>query len=222
MELYQIYYPGGKVPPEKQKEKILPFAIPYYNEKLTVFFENEPIKNLVMASKADKISVSSWKLNDKLRIRVGGRVPLTLEALNSDYQILSFTKNSKKHTMLAHLYHWHPSSKQAFELLWTKLGYKVPNEPKNPVYQNHWASKVEMARDYVENFLSPAMDLILSDEELNKLMMQLSNYGRLSHDADLRRIKEQLGLDDYPLVPFVLERCPCCFFEMKGYRITYL
>lgn len=222
VELYQIYYPGGTISPEKQKEKIFPFAIPYYNEKLTVFFENEPIKKLVLASKADKISVSSWKLQEKMRSRVGLRVPLTFEALNSDYEILSFTRNSKKHTMLAHLYYWHPGAKRAFELLWSKLGYKTPNEPKNPIYQNHWASKIGIAIDYVENFLSPAMDLILRDEELNKAIMQMSNYGKLSRGGELRRVQEQLKLPDYPLVPFVLERCPSCWFDMKGIKVAYL
>src|SRR6187455_2725781 len=122
-ELYQLFYK------DEQKEKLLPFSIPYKTEGLTIFFENYWISKLVLTTnfkeRPDKIGVCSWKLAEKMRARVGLRVPLSLEVLNSDYEVLSLTKNSKKHTMLAHLYHWHPSSKQAMELLWSKLGFKL-------------------------------------------------------------------------------------------------
>lgn len=124
--------------------------------------------------------------------------------------------------MLAHLYHWHPNSKQAMEILWQKLGYKLCGEVKNPIYQNHFVAKSEIYQDYVTNFLNPAMELIKTDEQLNNLMMQESNYGKLSREADIRSVREKLGIDYYPLVPFILERCPSCFFQMKNYQITYL
>jgi len=215
-ELYQIYYD------ETHLQKIFPFSIPYYNETLTIFFESAVIKDIVLASKADKVGVASWKLKDKLRSRVGLRVPLSLEVLNSDYDILSLTKNGKKHTMLAHLYRWHPSSLQAMTLLWQKLGFKLVGEVKNPIYQNHYCAKREIYQDYVNNFLNPAMEVIKTDEQLNKLMMSNSSYGKLNREADLRSVKAKLGLDFYPLAPFVLERCPSCYYEMKGYKISYL
>jgi hypothetical protein len=215
-EFFQIYYA------EKQKEKIFPFAIPYYNEGLTIFFENSVIKDLVLGTTAERIGVCSWKLAEKLRSRVGLRVPLTEEILNSDYSILSLTKNSKKHQMLANLYQWHPKSKETLALLWQKLGFKLPGEVKNPIYQNHWIGKTEIAKDYVENFLNPAMELTLRNEELNSLMLQPSGYGNLSRGADLKSVKEKLGLLDYPLAPFILERCFSCFAQIKNYRITYL
>lgn len=215
-EFYQIYYD------EKQKEKIYPFATPHYNGGLTIFFENAVIAELVLASTADKIGVASWKLKDKMRIRVGGHVALTPEVLNSDYEVLSLTKNSKKHTMLAHLYHWHPKSKEALALLWEKLGYKLCGEVKNPIYQNHYVATRTIYRDYVENFLNPAMELIKTDEQLNTLMMNESNYGNLNREADIKSVKAKLGIGFYPLAPFILERCPSCYFDMKGVKISYL
>lgn len=107
-------------------------------------------------------------------------------------------------------------------LLWQKLGFKLPGEVKNPIYQNHWVAKTKIAKDYVENFLNPAMELTLSDEELNKLMIAPSGYGRLSRGADIKSVKAKLGLYDYPLAPFILERCFSCFCQIKNYRITYL
>jgi hypothetical protein len=216
VELYQLFYR------DEQKEKLLPFAIPYKTEGLTIFFENDWISKLVSGSNAEKVGVTSWKLRDKMMARVGLRVPLSLEVLNSDYDILSLTKNSKKHTMLAHLYHWHPSSKQAMELLWSKLGFKLCGEVKNPIYQNHFVSRADIYKDYVRNFLNPAMELIKTDEELNKLMMEDSGYGKLNREADIRSVKAKLGINWYPLCPFILERCPSCYFQLKDYKISYL
>lgn len=215
-ELFQIVYK------DEHLTKLFPFSKPLINLDLTIFFENAVIGKIVPQSKAEKIGVCSWKLRDKLRRNVGLAKTLTEKDINGDYQVLSLTRNSKKHQMLAHLYHWHPKSKEAMTLLWSKLGYKLPGEAKNPIYQNAYCAKTEIYRDYVDNFLAPAMELTLKDEELNNLMLQPSGYGKLSKEADLKSVKEKLGLTDYPLTPFILERCPSLFFQMKGYQITYL
>jgi len=216
VEFHQIYYK------EEQKQKLYPFAKPYFNEDLTIYFENVPIVKLVTESKADKIGVFSWKLSEKIGNRVGLRGPVTLEALDFDYEVLSLTKNSSRHTMLAMGNQWHPSFSKTITLLWEKLGYKIPNEAKNPIYQNSFCAKREVYLDYVTNFLIPAMDLTERDEEMKSLMIQPSGYARLNRHADIKRVKAKLGMDDYPLSPFILERSPCLFFQMKGYKISYL
>jgi hypothetical protein len=222
IELYQIYYPDGITPEEKQKEAILPISIPYFNEHLTIFFESEPISKLVMATKAEKIAVCSYKLAEKMRKRVGLRQPLTVDALNSDYSILSFTRNSKNHSMLAMANTWHKDFVPTITLLWSKLGYKIPGEAKSPIYQNHYSARTEVYQDYVRNFLIPAMELTMNDEEMHSKMTQVTSYGRMSRDADLRRVKSELGLTDYPLSTFILERCPALYYQMKGVQISYL
>lgn len=215
-DLYQIYYK------DEHKPKLLPFSIPYKNEGLTIYFENDPIAKLVKATTAYKIGVTSWKLADKMRIRVGMRGALTQQVLDSDFEILSLTKNGSRHQMLAMANAWHPSFLPTIKLLWEKLGLKIPGEAKNPIYQNHFLAKTSIYRDYVDNFLIPAMELSEKDEELNKLMTQPSGYGKLSRGCDLRSVKAKLGLDDYPLAPFILERSPCLYFQLKGYKISYL
>jgi hypothetical protein len=215
-DLFQIYYK------EEHKNKLFPFAKPYFNDSLTIFFESEPIRKLVMESKAEKIGITSWKLRDKLRRNVGLAKTLTENDINGDYQVLSLTRNSKKHQMLAHLYQWHPKSREAMAILWSKLGFKLPGEAKNPIYQNAFCGKTEVYKSYVANFLSPAMELIKSDEQIHELMISPSGYGRLSREADLKSVKEKLKMPDYPLCPFVLERCPSLWFDMNRIPITYL
>lgn len=212
-QIFQIYYN------EKQLPKVLPFAIPHYNPGLTIFFENAVIKDLVSTATSEKIGVCSWKLGDKMR-----RLHLEnlLHKKDSDFQVLSLTRNSGRHQMLAMANAWHPGFMKTIRLLWEKLGLKMPGEAKYPIYQNHFIAKTEIYRDYVENFLAPAMEVTEKDEEIRNLMIQPSGYGKLNRQADTRSVKQKLGLDDYPLSPFILERCPSLYFQLKGYNVTYL
>lgn len=212
MDFYQIYYK------DEHLKHLYPFAKPYYNEGLTIFFENEPISRLVMESKADKIAVCSWRLHQKTR----NIFPVTMQALESNYEVMAFRIVSKKHTMIAAMGQWHKDAVTALDLLWTKLGYKRPGEARHPIYMNHYAARTEIYQDYVRNFLIPAIELIKTDEQLNEIMLRPSGYGRLSKDSDLKSVQSKLGMNDYPLCPFVLERCPSLWYEMKGVRISYL
>lgn len=214
--LYQIYYA------EEQKTKCFPFATLHFNPSLTIFFENAVIADLVMATEADKIGVVSWKLQDKLKMRVGMRKPLTLEALNSDYDVLAFTRNSQRHQMLGMANVWHKEFIPTIRLLWEKLGYKMPGEAKQPVYQNAYSAKREIYQDYVQNFLIPAMELTLNDQEMYYKMIQPSGYSKLQRGCDVKSVKEKLGMLDYPLAPFILERCIALWLTMKRINVTYL
>lgn len=219
--LYQIYYK------DEQKQHLFPFAKPVYNQRLTVFFENKIIVDVVQGSKAEKIGVCSWKLFQKLKLRVSGpngRRPLTEEALNEDYEVLSFTRNTPAHRMIARADIWHAGFRPSIDKLWEKLGYKRPHETRSPIYQNHYMAKGEIYRDYVDNFLAPAIDVIQRDEELNNLMMQPSRYEDLVHPQKdgVEALKRDCGIDYYPMVPFVLERCPSLWFEMKKIKVSYL
>ena len=212
MSFVQIYYK-----PE-QKNKLYPFATPYYNEGLTIFFENKPIEAIVKEATGEKIAVASWKLSQKLR----RHQPLTNERLEADYQVLSFTRNSWRHNMMAMSNQWHPGFMKTISLLWEKLGLKIPGEAKQPIYQNHYSAKSDIYKRYVNEFLSPAMELIEKDEELHSLMVVPSRYGSLSREADLKSVKEKLGMTDYPLCPFILERCPSLWFTIHRIPVTYL
>jgi hypothetical protein len=210
--LWQIYYD------DKHLKEIYPFSVPVYNEGLTIFFENDLIKKLVPTSETEYTSVCSWKLAQKSR-RIH---PITPEALGSDYEVLSFTRNGRDHKMISMATNWHPEFLPAIKMLWEKLGLKMPGEARNPIYQNHFSAKTSIYKRYVSEFLSPAMELIENDEELREKMLKPSNYGRLSRDADLKSVKNKLGLTDYPLAPFVLERCYSLWLDLHRIPVKYL
>jgi hypothetical protein len=83
-------------------------------------------------------------------------------------------------------------------------------------------ARTDVYKDYVANFLGPAMDLIATDEQLHEIMLRPSGYGRLARGSDVKGVKVKLGLTDYPLCPFILERCPSLWFTMKRINVTYL
>lgn len=214
-ELIQIYYH------EDQKTKLYPFAVPYFNTGLTIFFENEPIKNLVLSTKADKIGIVSWKLREKLRWYIGRPRELTQEVLETDYEVLSFTKNTKDHHMLAAANRWHPGFLTTFDKILGKIGVSRPGEVKIPIYQNHFCAKTKIYRDYVTNYLSPAMDCILNDNEINGEAMADSRYSNLTRQS-AEHLQEKIGINFYPMVPFLLERLFSIYVHNNRIAVTHL
>lgn len=209
---YQIWYK------QEHLNELYPFAKPIENKGLTIFFENELISRLVPVAQEEKIAVCSWKLGKKMR----RAWPITPEVLNKDFEVLSFTRNSHRHQMLAMAREWHPDFMKAITLLWEKIGLKMPGEARNPIYQNAFAAKAEIYKRYVKEFLQPAIDVITTDEQLHELMIKPSKYGTLSRDADLKSVQAKLGMTEYPLCPFVLERCPSLFFTLHRIPVHYL
>lgn len=222
MIFYQIYYH------ESQKENMFPFATPYFNDGLTIFFENSVIAEIVSReTEADKLAICSWKLKDKLQWNLAWpRRPheLTEEILNSDYDVLPFTRNSKYHTMLAAANGWHPGFKDAMTRIVTGIGKKMPEEVKIPIYQNAFSAKLEIYKDYVSDYLNPAMELIKNDPEVYKLATVDSHYTKLMREdcATSDYLQQKIGFPYYPLVPFLLERLFSVYVHNKNINVTFL
>ena len=218
IDFYQIWFK------EDHKAKLYPFATPYFNEGLTPYFENTIISELVSQSEADKIAVCSWALRDKRTGVIPPKRDVSIEVMQEDFDVMSFTKNGRDHDMLGALDAWHPGSSAILRKIFKKLGHKMVERPNFPIYQNAFCAKTDIYKRYVEEFLNPAMLLIHFDEEIHHLAFQNSNYTRTITNipVDLVRIKRLLGLDYYPLVPFLLERCFSLWIEDKNYKIVYL
>lgn len=214
-ELYQIYYDESQLP------KLYPFAIPYYNKGLTIFFESSVIKDIVLSTEADKIGVVSWKLKDKMRWYIGRPRELTQEILESDYEVMSFTKNTKDHHMLAAADRWHPGFLTTFDKILAKIGVSRPGEVKIPIYQNHHCSKTEIYKDYIQKYLSPAMDCMTNDPEINALAIQDSKYSDLTHQS-ADHLFDKIGMRIYPIAPFLLERLFSIYVHNFKINVTHL
>jgi hypothetical protein len=217
-EFYQIYYR------EEQKESLFPFAIPFKNEGLTIFFENSVINSLVTASRANKIAVCSWKLKDKLKWYVGRPRPLTMEVLESEYDVLSLTRNSNFHQMFAAAEVWHKGFHSMMKKIVEGIGKKMPGEVKKPIYQNHFSAKREIYQHYVITYLLPAMELMVNDPEVYKMVTVDSGYNKLNkkNSAPSEYLMKQIGMPFYPMAPFLLERLFSVYVHNNRINVTYL
>lgn len=206
------------------KPVIYPFAKVHFNHNLTHFFENTVIKELVLASTADKISVCSWKLIEKMPWNVCAPRDLTEDVLKTDYDVLSFTCNTKHHSMMAAAEKWHAGFRSLMTKILTAIGEKTPSDVKNPIYQNHFSASSQVYKDYVNTCLIPAMEVMDSNEEINTLCWKDSNYSQLAKDKAATReyLQEKIGVPFYPMFPFLLERLFSIFCHNKKIRVTYL
>ncbi len=217
-KLIQIYYD------ESQKSACYPFADLYFNQNLTIHFENSCIKELVLASTSEKTAVCSWRLKEKMRYYIGKPRELTQEVLDSDYDVLSFTKNTKHHQMLDAADHWHKGFRGILTEILEMLSIKMPREVKIPIYQNHFSARTDIYQDYVKTYLIPVMNLIENDPHINELAMKDSNYATLARGNGVspEYLKENIGVGYYPLVPFLLERLFSIYVHNRRINVTPL
>jgi hypothetical protein len=218
IDFYQIYFK------DEQKPYMFDWATPYFNGNITPFFENSIISELVMKSDADRIAVCSWALRHKMRSRIPPRRELTEEVLQEDYDVMSFTKNSPSHDMLGALEGWHEGSNAILKLIFDRLSLKMPKKVTFPIYQNHFCASIDVYQEYVVKFLIPAMYLMEFDQEIRDLCYKDSGYRVtiLGQPVDFTNIKKYLGIDYYPMHPFILERCFSLWIEDKNLKVIYL
>ena len=220
-ELVQIIYDDDIMTAEQRAKDCFPFARLYKNETLTIFFENSVIAEEVLMTKADKIAVCSWELKNKLRWNPFKQRELTQEILESDYEILSFTRNTQNHRMLRAADAWHPGFIEIFDRILSMIGVRRTMELKVPIYQNHFSAKLHIYRDYVNKYLLPVMDIISNNKEINALAMHDANYTKLKRGKS-GNLQKYLGIDYYPLSPFILERLFSVYVQNHNIPVTYL
>jgi hypothetical protein len=213
VDFYQVFYKDG------QEKTMFPFAIPYFNPELTPFFENSVIETLVSESDADKIGVCSWALKSKARLILR---PLTESVLQEDFDVLSLSRNSKHHKMLISAEVWHPGFVSLLTKIMNRIGFKTPINPKYPIYQNAFIARSAIYKRYVSEFLSPAMEVMMTDEEIRGLCWQDSNYTKLKREPLTEDAKKYLGVSYYPMHPFLCERFFSQWLEKQNLNIQYL
>lgn len=216
-ELVQIYYD------ESQKAEMYPFARPYFNDRLTIFFENSVIKDVVLASESEKIAVCSWKLRQKLRFFIGRPREITKDLLETDFDVMSFTKNTKYHRMLDNADAHHKGFRFLMGKILKEVGIPMPGEVKIPIYQNHFCARREIYQDYVKTYLSPAMEVMTSHPEIKEMVLADSNYSSLNKSGlSAQELHDKIGIPYYPLAPFLLERLFSIYVHNKRIPVTWL
>ncbi len=217
LDFYQIYYK------DEQKKQLYDFSIAHKNEGLTHWFENEVIKNLVPQSQADYIGVASWRLKQK---REMGSCPFILKdtsltkdkILSQEADIMNLRPFKQGHQALMMAKNWHgPAWEIGLNSL--KKIIKVPSEITTPIYENHFITRREIYHDYVLNFLIPAIEFIDSEP----VFFTNSGYIQKKKDQkEIERVQKLLNRQDWPILPFILERLFSFYINDKDLKIRNL
>lgn len=222
LQFWQIYFKDEQLP------TLYPFATPYNNEgKLTGYFENSVIAELVPQSTADLIGVCSWRLKEKrnesstpfiLSKRAGG-VDLTEERiLSTPFDVAVLTPRNDHHKPLLNASQWYGKAwVDAFVVFkrWLRsdLNIKVPDELTTAIYENHFIAKRDIYQSYVRDCLVPALAFVASDP----VFMADSGYGKRIGARRLIEYQNKTGRKDYMIAPFILERLFSIWIEGKGF-----
>lgn len=202
MNVYQIYYK------EEQKREHYLDTRPYFNQDLGLYFENDVILNLYDRGKikGDFFGVLSWKNRRKNHIKRTRLKPL----LSRQYDIFSFTYD--RHDVLGYASICHPEFAPIFAALLNAMNINPQTRPIVGLYQNAIIARPWIYREYVEEYLLPAIDFLESAPELiEHLLFADANYLGVQGE----KLEGSLGVDHYTHHPFVLERLWSLYYDRK-------
>lgn len=200
LQFMQIHYEWH------QLDELYPFTTnAIFNPDLTEFFENDIIASHIPGVQdcIDIVGICSWRLKAKRQDSIRTKGPLTEETLRTmDYDVAILTPRSNNHRPLEaaktwHYPHWTPAIERLRDLI------KIPQEVTHTIYENHFVADRELYQDYVLRYLRPAIAFMKENPDVFRAP---SGYAKYKTEAERLIIKEKIGLDDWPIGVFVLER----------------
>lgn len=232
---FQIYYE------EHQKSSILPGFKPHYNDKSTVYLESGTICELVESKQhanSDWFGVFSWKVQNKVIGFTSDRVEscirdnrLTTITGCKSYDILSVSRDHAMPGILPWGSHnprsLHVEMWPVFDVLMNKMVKKglISRQPffdkdMNFIYCNCFLAKRHIYEDFVKNMLRPAINLFKTDNDLYNL--GTTNLPRTEHGKPPQRFIDHTGHEEWPHIPFVLERLINVYVELNNLKVGWV
>ena len=217
---------------DSHRVELYDFATPYFNHVLSPYFENDVIQRLVPSMDADYLSVCSWRLWRKrgdVHHWLKNDTTLTKDKiLSCDADVGILTPRSPAHRPLYMAVNWHgvnwvePFNR--FKSFIRSLGLAVPDvkefgdpDLKYTIYENHFVTRKEIYHDYVINYLRPSIHFMDQDP----IFMGPSGYNQKKRDrAEIKRIQGILGMQDWPIAPFILERLFAIYCHNKDFKVV--
>lgn len=134
---------------------------------------------------------------------------------NPDFDVYGLCDQRLKGKYLQFSDKVHPNFLKLFIPLCKDLGLN-PVEPNFVIYSNYFICKTEIYRQFVEEIIKPAVYLL--ETKYREEAFKDSNYKGL----DSKILKEQTGLDFYPMIIFILERLACLYFSQNNFKFKQL
>jgi hypothetical protein len=167
------------------------------------------------SSQLQKLLTSGYAVGDYERNE------FTLEKIESamPFDVAVLTPHSPSHQPLAMAVNWHgkawSDALQAFKPFLARFG-SVPEELKHSIYENHFIAKKEIYQDYVKNWLIPAIEFIGEEP----VFFAPSGYTQKKRDSEeISRVHRLLKSNDWPILPFILERLFSFYLNNKNLNV---
>jgi hypothetical protein len=210
--VYQIYYN------KSQKIYLSEDTIPYYNDKLSVYFENDIIKDLYkVKNKGDYFGVLSWKFIDK------NKFDFKSEYIDGKYDIYIFNPLIEDVFYESNVHH--PFFISIFKYVLEKLNIDTDINLSIGLYTNSIIARSNIYKKYVDEYLIPTMKILDNIDEtdrrsriINKKLWSDSKY--LITDRMSKRLKEYTGKPYYTYHSFICERLWSVFYELHKNEFT--
>lgn len=228
LKIYQIYFD------DKSKASCSPEWNHYDNsEKLTEYFENDVIVNLINKDAhkdADYFGVFSHDIKREMVFKetVGetNKFAFSPNALDQivklykDVEVFGFQKRRKNPNIITQAERYHPGFVKAIERILSITGFmdSIPPKLNNVILFNHFIMKSEIYEQYVRELLQPAMGVMRTMPELFDNAKYIKNTTQETKD----RFMKAFGKDYYPYHPFICERLPSLFMEKYKYNFRHI
>lgn len=209
--MYQIYYGDNQIP------SLDPQFTPYFNKTLTPYFETQVYYDMIKQNKHvgyTYFGVLSHSFGKKVMKWNKLMEPYTInmdqidDLYNKGMDIISFGTHQPNT-----IYSTHHSLYATLTMLLNAIGKSqtlVNKIIKNPIYCNYFIAKPHIWDMYIAEYIEPSMNIINNDPEMHKLLWEDSGYsGSLTKDE----LRQKIGVDYYPRIPFVFERLINFFIE---------
>lgn len=211
VKVYQIYYDVEQI------KNLSPDTLPYYNSKLTVYFENDLIKNFYNSDKieADYFGILSWRFSEK------NNVQFRTSFIDGKYDMYAFANSAIKQDVFADSVLCHPYFMELFTIVLKNLKIDTNIKPSLGLYQNTIITRTSIYKKYVAEFLIPTMNLLdRFAEKYIDLNQKLWSDAKYKYDPALtQRLFEQTGKPYYTYHTFICERLWTVFYEI--YKSQY-
>lgn len=178
--------------------------------KLTPFFENSVIRELIEKGShkdADYFGVFSHDITKEVVFKHNGQRlnPFSLDScLATGSDIYSFQARRNQPNILTQAERYHPGFMGYVQEIFSAIGWEIPPKTDFIILFNHFVARSEIYERYVQELLTPAMDVMTTMPALMK------NAGYKKYVSDEMK---RAGLNHYPFHPFICERLPSVWVQ---------
>jgi hypothetical protein len=214
------------------------YGICYSGEQYTEYnkYDNSHIRTLaqkswrfewnaildIIANKLDDfngyLGIFSWKFN----LKSGFTKNILYKTLNhkkfKDYDFVNLSRNYWKDgkEYMKFTEHNHPGILERLEEVCNVIGLNYTDKPDNIVYSNFFMLKSEYYKDFVNNYVVPALEYMESNPERFMIDAQYhSTKDKYKGGLSLEELKKYTELEYYPMVTFLLERLILFYIQDK-------